>query len=163
MVSDAVISEQRANLAKNTQGKGFGPQSPRDIDSLTGTNNIAFNPAPHYSQMNLCNIHFHKNAEHKGGEFTEYAGHGDGKGNHTGYRYSGSLSKAELAPLSKPVCADDHGGLVPGDTIELHYVHTSAQVTPGPTLGSCLSESIKSVVVLVQPSIHACWQLTRIP
>lgn len=24
--------------------------------------------------MNLCNIHFHKNAEHKGGEFTVYAG-----------------------------------------------------------------------------------------
>jgi hypothetical protein len=30
--------------------------------------------------MNLCNIHFHKNAEHKGGEFTQYAGNGDGDG-----------------------------------------------------------------------------------
>lgn len=36
-------------------------------------------PAPPFQQMNLCNIHFHKNAEHKGGEFTAVAskGHGD--------------------------------------------------------------------------------------
>ncbi|NNJ84614.1 MAG: hypothetical protein HKP13_06730, partial [Gammaproteobacteria bacterium] len=79
-VSDQVIAEQRQNLAKNTAGKGFGPQAPRDIDSATGSNSIAFNAAPAYSQMNLCNIHFHKNAEHKGGEFTKYAGNGDGHG-----------------------------------------------------------------------------------
>ena len=27
-----------------------------------------------------------------------------------------------------------HGGLVPGDTIEVHFVHSTAQVTPGSTL-----------------------------
>ena len=41
-VSDDVISEQRALLAKNTSGAGFGPQSPRDIDSIEGTNQRAF-------------------------------------------------------------------------------------------------------------------------
>ena len=33
--SDQVIAEQRDTLANNTKGKGFGPQSPRDIDSIT--------------------------------------------------------------------------------------------------------------------------------
>ena len=65
-VADSVIIEQRAALTKNTVGKGFGPQAPRDIGSLVGTNNRVFGPAPSYAQMNLCNIHFHKNAEHKG-------------------------------------------------------------------------------------------------
>jgi len=39
--------------------------------------------------MNLCDIHFHKNAEHKGGEFTTYAGHGDGHGYLSGFKYNG--------------------------------------------------------------------------
>jgi len=95
-VSDDVIKQQRANLAKNTEGKGFGPQSPRDIDSVGGTNAIAFNNAPASNQMNLCNIHFHKNAEHAGGEFNEYAGNGDGEGYKSGYVYSGELSFTHL-------------------------------------------------------------------
>ena len=66
-VSDKVISEQRAKLAENTKGKGFGPQSPRDIDAVAGSNPRSFNDAPASKEMNLCNIHFHKNAEHKGG------------------------------------------------------------------------------------------------
>lgn len=61
-VSDDIIAQQRHHLAQSTRGKGFGPQSPRDIDSVSGNNNISFSTAPPYSQMNLCNIHFHKNA-----------------------------------------------------------------------------------------------------
>ncbi len=76
-VSDQIIAEQRNNLAKHTDGKGFGPQSPRDIDSVAGNNRIDFTTAPAYTDMNLCNIHFHKNAEHAGGEFAKYAGNGD--------------------------------------------------------------------------------------
>ncbi|TKF95820.1 delta-class carbonic anhydrase, partial [Vibrio sp. F13] len=83
-VADSVIAQQRTALAENTQGKGFGPQSPRDIDNLAGNNTRYFGKAPEYSQMNLCNVHFHRNAEHKGGEFNVYAGNGDGKGNNTG-------------------------------------------------------------------------------
>lgn len=140
-VADSVIAEQRANLAENTEGAGFGPQSPRDLRTEDGENPIDFSEAPDYDEMNLCNIHFHNPAEHAGGEFTKYAGNGDGKGDDTGYEYAGTLSKAELAPVGMEVCPGDYGSLVPGDTIELHYVHSSAQVTPGPTLGACLSEA----------------------
>lgn len=152
-VPDSVIAEHNKQLSANTKGKGFGPQSPRDIDAKKGMNRIAFEAAPGYNQMNLCNIHFHKHAEHKGGEFTTYAGNGDGKGYHTGYRYDGKLSEKELTPLAAPACNDDKGGLVPGDTIELHYVHTSAQVKPGPTLGACLSESIKNPQLRVEAQV----------
>lgn len=140
-VSDQVIEEQRAALADNTLGKGYGPQSPRDIDNIQGNNKRTFAHAPVYTDMNLCNIHFHKNAEHKGGEFTQHAGNGDGFGYQGGYQYSGKLSEAELTPLTHDVGASKHGSLYPGDTIEVHYVHSTAKVTPGPTLGACLSEA----------------------
>ena len=153
-VADSVIDEQRANLATNTAGKGFGPQSPRDIDSAAGTNTIIYNQAPPYQEMNLCNIHFHKNAEHSGGEFARYAGNGDGKGNETGFMYSGSLSSAESKPLADEVCVGDAGGLQSGDTIELHYVHSSAQITPGPTLGACLADSIMNPQLRVETQVY---------
>lgn len=152
-VSNSVIAKQRAALAENTQGQGFGPQSPRDIDSLAGNNSRHFGTAPSYTEMNLCNIHFHKNAEHKGGEFSTYAGNGDGKGYNTGYVYNGQLSEAELKPFKGKVGAKGHGQLQPGDTIELHYVHSSAQVTPGPTLGACLSESIANPQLRVETQV----------
>ena len=91
--------------------------------------------------MNLCNIHFHKNAEHAGGEFTQYAGDGDGHGFKSGYVYSGELTAKESTPVQPAICPSSHDALQSGDTIEVHYVFSSAQVTPGPTLGACLSES----------------------
>lgn len=153
-VADTVIEKQRGMLAKNTANKGFGPQSPRDIDAGKGTNNRAFNAAPAYTEMNLCNIHFHKNAEHKGGEFTKYAGNGDGHGYQSGFKFSGHLSKPEQAPAHNEVCPSKHGALSSGDTIEVHYVHSSAQVTPGPTLGSCLSEAIKNPQLRVETQVY---------
>jgi len=153
-VSDKVIAEQRAALAKNTKGKGFGPQAPRDIDSGAGSNKISFNTAPAYTQMNLCNIHFHKNAEHKGGEFTRHVGNGDGHGYQSGYKYAGSLNERELAHTKEKVCPSQHGDLVPGDTIEVHYVHSSAQINPGPTLGSCLNDSIKNPQLRVETQVY---------
>lgn len=153
-VSNDVIKQQRQDLAKNTEGKGFGPQSPRDIDSVKGSNNIEFSSAPHFSQMNLCNIHFHKNAEHKGGEFTKYAGNGDGKGYQSGFLFSGELTKKELSPLGKQICPSKHGGLYSGDTIEVHYVHSTAAVKPGPTLGSCLNDAIKNPQLRVETQVY---------
>ena len=35
-VPDSVIDAQRAALAENTDGKGFGPQAPRNIDASVG-------------------------------------------------------------------------------------------------------------------------------
>ena len=152
--SDEVIAAQRQALAKNTDGAGYGPQSPRDIDLITGNNQRTFEAAPAYTEMNLCNIHFHENAEHKGGEFTTYAGNGDGKGYGTGFKYDGKLSAAELAPYSTKVGENEHGDLEPGDTIEVHYVHTTAKVEPGPTLGSCLSEAIKNPQLRVETQVY---------
>lgn len=142
-VADSVLEFQRNKLKQNTKGKGFGPQSPRDIDAKAGNNKIIFNSAPAYTDMNLCNIHFHKNAEHKGGEFTIYAGNGDGHGNQSGYRYDTSgLSAAELSSTGHAICSGDHGSLSAGDTIEVHYVHSAADITPGPTLASCLAKDV---------------------
>ena len=153
-VSDHVVAEQRKALAKNTDGKGFGPQSPRDIDAAAGNNARLFSAAPAYTEMNLCNIHFHKNAEHKGGEFTKYAGNGDGHGYQSGFKFSGTLSASELAKSDTEACPSKHGSVAPGDTIEVHYVHSTAQVTPGPTLGSCLSDSIKNPQLRVETQVY---------
>ncbi len=141
-VSDEIITQQRAVLASATDGKGYGPQSPRDIGSVVGTNNRAFSTAPAVTAMSLCDIHFHENAEHKGGEFSTYAGNGDGKGYGTGFKYSNKLSDAELAPVGKKIGESEHGDLEPGDTIEIHFVHSTAQATLGPSLGTCLSDAI---------------------
>ncbi len=153
-VSDSVIKMQYSKLNENTKDKGFGPQSPRDINSKKGNNKIIFNSAPDYTKMNLCNIHFHKNAEHKGGEFTVYAGNGDGKGYQSGYKYSGTLSKKELKPTKNKICSNKNNSLYPGDTIEVHYVHSTAQVNPGPTLGACLSDSIKNPQLRVEAQVY---------
>lgn len=154
VVSDEVVTDQRKALASSTSGAGFGPQAPRDIDQATGANTRAFQAAPAYTQMNLCNIHMHEGAEHKGGEFTTYAGNGDGKGHGTGFKYSGTLSDAEKASVGMAVGEGEYGGLEPGDTIEVHYVHSSAQVKPGPTLGACLSEAIKNPQLRVETQVY---------
>lgn len=153
-VDDAFIEQQRTKLAENTDGQGFGPQSPRDIDAIAGNNARSFSAAPSYTEMNLCNIHFHKHAEHKGGEFTLYAGNGDGKGYETGYRYSGQLSASELQDSGDNICAGKGSSLEAGDTIELHYVHTTAQIQPGPTLGACLSDSIGNPQLRVEAQVY---------
>lgn len=139
-VPDSVIDQQNANLIANTEGKGYPPQSPRDIDKTKGNNERIFSEAPSADQMNLCNIHFHKSAEHKGGEFTTYVGNGDGFGYGTGYAYDGTFTQQELVPVAN-VCLGSHGALQSGDTIETHYVHTTALATPAPTLGACLSDA----------------------
>lgn len=153
-VSDLMIAQQRSDLALSTAEAGYGPQSPRDIDSLGGDNARAFEEAPAYTSMNLCNIHFHESAEHKGGEFTTYAGNGNGQGYGTGYIYDGELTAAELAPIAAPIGVSDHGDLEPGDTIEVHYVHSTAQVTPGPTLGACLSDALMNPQLRVETQVY---------
>ncbi|MFT4716521.1 MAG: hypothetical protein ACI861_000700 [Paracoccaceae bacterium] len=153
-VSNETIAAQRHELAENTDGQGFGPQSPRDIDVHVGNNNRTFEAAPSHTLMNLCNIHFHENAEHKGGEFTTFAGNGDGHGYGTGYKYSGDLSAAELTDLGKKIGESEYGDLVVGDTIEVHYVHTTAQINPGPTLGACLSEAIMNPQLRVETQVY---------
>ncbi|WP_113907614.1 delta-class carbonic anhydrase [Aliidiomarina celeris] len=153
-VDDSVIAEQRAALAANTEGKDFGPQSPRDLETLSGNNTRMFNAAPSHTEMNLCNIHFHVSAEHRGGEFTTYAGNGDGQGHHSGYVYNGRLPSAHLQTPSRAICEGPKGGLKAGDTIEVHYVFTSALITPGPTLAACFSESTMNPQLRVESQVY---------
>lgn len=147
------LLDQNAVLLSQTEGKGFGPQSPRDLSSPKGSNPRVFSPAPAFTHMNLCNIHFHKNAEHKGGEFTSFAGPGDGHGYETGYKYAGKLNALEKKPLDAPVCAGKHGGLQAGDTVELHYVFSTAQVVPGPSLNACLSDNDNNPQLRVEAQV----------
>lgn len=134
---------------------GFGPQTPRDIDNIAGENKREFSTAPDYQEMNLCNIHFHKNAEHKAKAFAIYAGEGDGHGYESGYQcgISKKLSKAELAPTKKSICKSKHGELQPGDTIEVHWVHSTCDVKPGKSLGSCLSEACGNPQLRVETQV----------
>ncbi len=134
---------------------GFGPQTPRDIDSLAGENKRIFNMAPPSTEMNLCNIHFHENAEHKAKAFSIYAGDGDGHGYDSGYQcgISKELSKAELAPTKEAICKGKHGDLQPGDTIEVHWVHTTCDIKPGAGLGSCLSDGCANPDLRVETQV----------
>lgn len=152
-VHDQVIADQRAALAKSAMYAGFGPQAPRDLRNPAGTNTRVFSVAPAHTEMNLCNIHFHEGAEHAGGEFTLFLGNGDGMGYGSGFGYDGVLTEAELAPLPKPIGAGDKGLLVPGDTIEVHFVHTTAKVEPGPTLASCLSDATGNPQLRVETQV----------
>ena len=129
---------------------GYAGQTPRDIDSRIGTNAVKFQLAPSFSQMNLCNIHFHANAEHKAKDFSIYAGDGlDGYG--SGYQcgISKSLTKSEMKKPQSNICK----GLAPGDTIEVHWVHTSCDVSPGPGLGSCLSDACANPDLRVETQV----------
>ena len=134
---------------------GFGPQTPRDIDNGAGENKRLFGFAPDSNNMNLCNIHFHKNAEHKASAFSIYAGDGDGHGYESGYQcgISKQLTAAELAPTAEAVCKGKHGDLKPGDTIEVHWVHTSCDIEPGAGLGSCLSDSCPNPTLRVETQV----------
>ncbi len=129
--------------------QGFGPQTPRDISSLTGTNARVFSLAPASTAMNLCNIHSHTNAEHKGPEFSVYAG----GGKHGGYQCNATenLTAAELEDPTNGEGA--FHGLKPGDTIEVHWVYTSCDVTPGEGLGSCLTETCANPNLRVETQI----------
>jgi len=111
---------------------GYGPQTPRDIDNKEGRNMRNFALAPSYNEMNLCNIHFHNNAEHKSKDFSIFSG----ERNNAGYQcnVSKSLTKSELKTPEGDIC----NGLNPGDTVEVHWVHSSCDITPGKGLGSCL-------------------------
>lgn len=149
-----------ADTGHGTSGEacvGFGPQTPRDIDNLTGDNKRIFTLAPASTEMNLCNIHFHENAEHKAKDFSIYAGDGDGDGHgyDSGYQcgISKELSKAELAPTKGSICKGKHGDLKPGDTIEVHWVHTSCDIKPGAGLGSCLSDGCANPNLRVETQV----------
>ncbi len=139
-----------SNDASEGTCQGFGPQTPRDIDSVSGNNNSIFSIAPSHTDMNLCNIHFHENAEHKAKDFSIIAGDGS-----SGYQcnISKTLSTSELKPTKEKICKSKKGDLVPGDTIEVHWVFSSCDVTPGKGLGSCVSKTCANPNLRVETQV----------
>lgn len=121
----------------------MGPQTPRDIASATGTNPTTFAFAPASTELNLCNIHTHTNAEHKGPGFSVFVNDTD----YGGYACNGSadLTEAELADAPGAF-----GKVKSGDTIEVHWVHTSCDATPGEGLGSCVPEGCENPALRVE-------------
>ena len=99
----------------------YSPQTPRDIASAAG-----------------------ENAEHKAPGFKVFAG----ADKYGGYKCneSDSLSPAELKAPTGDVCS----GLKPGDTIQVHWVHTSCETSPGKGLSSCLSEQCANSALRVE-------------
>lgn len=108
-----------------------GPQAPRDIDEPAGTNPQDFDWAPAASEMNLCNIHFHKFAEHRAKAYSTRRG----EGKHAGWACMGH----EPGPSAAAEHGEGHAceGVAVGDTIEVHWVFTTCDVEPGPRLESC--------------------------
>ena len=124
----------------------MGPQTPRDISSKAGLNTTTFGLAPNSKRMNLCNIHTHTNAEHKGPGFEIFVDGSD----HGGYACNGTadLTDAEKAPYDSKF-----KGVKSGDTIEVHWVHTSCDATPGEGLGACVPESCESPTLRVETQV----------
>lgn len=129
--------------------QGFGPQTPRDIGKRAGTNPRVFTLAPDASRMNLCNIHAHVQAEHKGPGFSVSAGDGE----HGGWQCNQARRLSE-AELEDP--AHGHGafhGVKPGDTIEVHWVYSSCDVAPGEGLGACSSPACANPQLRVEAQV----------
>ena len=135
--------------------EGFGPQAPRDINSTTGKNRQLFYRAPASEAMNLCNIHLHKNAEHRASAFSIYAVDGDGHGYFSGYKCNvgTKLTESETSPTDQAICPSKHGNLVAGDTIEVHWVFSSCDIRPGPTLNSCFSKRCMNPQLRVETQV----------
>jgi len=72
----------------------FGPQTPRDISNKMGINPVEFTLAPASTELNLCNIHTHTNAEHKGPGFSVFVNDSDSGG--YACNDAGSLTDLEL-------------------------------------------------------------------
>ena len=140
------VADAAAEPASNELCVDMGPQTPRDIASVAGLNAESFPLAPPASEMNLCNIHTHTNAEHKGPGFSVFVSNADDGG--FACNETPDLSDAELAPAPGA-----YQGVQPGDTIEVHWVHTSCDATPGEGLGACVPEACTDPLLRVEAQV----------
>ena len=124
-----------------------GPQTPRDINATAGRNTLNFPLAPPRAEMNLCNIHTHTNAEHKGPGFSIFVNATDSGG--YACNDAAKLTEAELAPAP-----GSYKGVKPGDNIEVHWVHTSCDAAPGEgLLGACVPEACEDPLLRVEAQV----------
>ena len=128
---------------------GYGPQAPRDIALRAGINARHFSMAPPATDMNLCNIHLHVQAEHSGPGFSLPAGDGP----HGGFRCNDSAYMTAAEQADPTGGEGPLHGVVPGDTIEVHWVHTSCDVRPGEGLGACSSDSCANPELRVESQV----------
>lgn len=150
MLAGAIILAAGTTARAADSCQGFGPQTPRDIADKAGLNRATVPLAPTAATLNLCNIHFHANAEHKGPGFSLWAGAGE----HGGYKCSGG-DKLTPAQLAAPAHGKCHG-VKPGDTVEVHWVFTSCPVSgmkPGQGLKACSSEACANPVLRVESQV----------
>lgn len=146
-MADAAPAHAPRATARARMCEGFGPQAPRDIALSGGSNARRFSLAPPAAELNLCNIHFHAQAEHKGPGFDIYAGQADDGGwqcNETP-----DLTAEELADPGPGACA----GVKVGDSVEVHWVHSSCDVAPGAGLGACMNDSCKNPQFRVESQV----------
>ena len=141
---------QTETAANDEQAPGLcldaGPQTPRDISSLAGLNTVTFPMAPPASEMNLCNIHTHTNAEHKGPGFSVFVNATESGG------YACNET-AELTAAEREPADGAFKGAQPGDTIEVHWVHTSCDATPGEGLGACVPDGCSDPLLRVEAQV----------
>jgi hypothetical protein len=115
-----------------------GPQAPRDIDSLAGSNSVIFQAAPAIADMDMCNIHFHRNAEHKAAAYSTFVNDGSNSGWACQEPAAGRLEEEHVE-------YNGCQGIAEGDTIEVHWVYTTCDtksegVTPmGDGLSACMT------------------------
>ncbi|MBI1384006.1 MAG: cadmium carbonic anhydrase [Rhizobiales bacterium] len=129
-----------------------GPQSPRHIDAIfEGTNRSYFEPAPHSTELNLCNLHYHLSAEHRSFGFVNFARYGG-----TGFECSSTNYMAEAqkqAYAGETYC----GEVTPGSTIEVHWVFTSCPEIGAPSgeglPGACKPEHCDDPVLRVESQV----------
>lgn len=131
--------------------QGYGPQSPRDIRLSHGVNPVTFDAAPAASNLNLCNIHTHTSAEHRGPGFAIEVVKNSDKDHDEGYlcNETDSLTEAELKPLDHP----HYQNVKPGDTIEVHWVYSSCDVKPGEGLAACTNEKCANPQLRVEAQV----------
>lgn len=125
---------------EDNQCIGAGPQAPRDIAKWAGSNPVDFEKAPPISDMNLCNIHFHRNAEHKADAYSTFVE----DGSHSGWACrEPEAGRLDMEHAEYKGCK----GIAVGDTIEVHWVYTTCDtvsegVEPlGGGLKACLTST----------------------
>lgn len=146
LISAALVGNLYASDNKHEAPKeenkciGAGPQAPRDIDKMAGNNSVIFEMAPAMAEMDLCNIHFHRNAEHKSAAYSTFVEDDSNSGWACKEPAPGRLS---MEHAEYKGCE----GIAPGDTIEVHWVYTTCDIeTDGVTpMGSGLSACLTTI------------------
>lgn len=153
------------NCGKTATGEvTAGPQAPRDIDSRWGTNTTLFKTANETDKMNLCDIHYHWNTEHKSAAYSTFVEIDNSE--HSGWAIVAPASTDPVVraenDISHLLDGDAHEiGVMVGDTIEVHFVHTSCDVKyeeldPANGLGNCATS------VCANPQLRVVAQVFKV-